>query len=243
MNEQLDLLSTDVSGNNLAPSSVWKMIYLAQRNPSLAAEDFPQAWREHSALGRQCKNVGQRVKAVAQCARALEAMTPALSAAYDGVNLLVLADRESGAAIWNDPETLAVMRPDEPRVFADYVRNFSMLCHEQVLFSSAHAEERPANGDTLLIGFLQAQSPWSKTSVVEDGALQATWRKWGIEQQALRVVCNVVDEEPPAGYGYRYVVEWWFSGVGQAQAAAAQWHAEVAADDVLMLTMVTHSRS
>jgi hypothetical protein len=30
----------------------WKMIYLARRNPSLAPEQFPQAWREHSALGR-----------------------------------------------------------------------------------------------------------------------------------------------------------------------------------------------
>ena len=74
----------------------WKMIYLARRNPSLAPEDFAQAWREHSALGRQCKNVGQRVKAVAQCARQLRADAQALSADYDGVNLMVLAERRSG---------------------------------------------------------------------------------------------------------------------------------------------------
>ncbi|MEG2048762.1 MAG: hypothetical protein RR100_18070, partial [Comamonas sp.] len=67
--------------------TVWKMIYLARRNPALAAADFPQAWREHSALGRQCKNVGQRVKAVAQCSRQLQADAPALSTDYDGVNL------------------------------------------------------------------------------------------------------------------------------------------------------------
>ena len=41
--------------------SQWKMIYLARRNPALMAEDFPQAWREHSALGRQCVNVADRV--------------------------------------------------------------------------------------------------------------------------------------------------------------------------------------
>lgn len=229
--------------SSLASSPTWKMIYLARRNTALAAKDFPQAWREHSALGRQCKSVGQRVKAVAQCARVLQANSPALSAAYDGVNLLVLADRESGAAIWNDPETLAVMRPDEPRVFADYVRNFSMLCREQLLFSSAQAKVRPGNGDTLLIGFLQVQSPWSKATAVDEAALQAVWKELGIEQQALRVVCNLIDEEPPAGYGYRYVVEWWFSGVEQAQAAAAKFHAVGAADDVLVLTTVTHSRS
>ena len=35
--------------------------------------------------------------------------------------------------IWNDPETLAVMRPDEPRVFSTYVREFTLVCEERVL--------------------------------------------------------------------------------------------------------------
>ena len=50
----------------------WKMIYLARRNPALAPEDFPQAWREHSALGRQCRNVQDKVLGVRQCARVLD---------------------------------------------------------------------------------------------------------------------------------------------------------------------------
>ena len=39
----------------------WKMIYLARRNPGLKPEEFPQAWREHSALGAQCTNVKAKV--------------------------------------------------------------------------------------------------------------------------------------------------------------------------------------
>ena len=70
----------------------WKMIYLARRNPALAPEDFPQAWREHSALGAGCTNVRDKVKSVRQCSRDLEntPRLPGATADYDGVNLLVL---------------------------------------------------------------------------------------------------------------------------------------------------------
>ena len=49
----------------------WKMIYLARRNPALAPEQFPQAWREHSALGAGCTELasedlqhGQRIESL-----------------------------------------------------------------------------------------------------------------------------------------------------------------------------------
>ena len=232
--------------------TVWKMIYLARRNPVLAAADFPQAWREHSALGRQCKNVGQRVKAVAQCSRQLPADAPALSTDYDGVNLMVLADREAGAAIWDDAETLAIMRPDEPRVFADYVRNFSVLCRQQVLYermaADAAAALLPQKAQVMLIGFLQRSDEWlgAATSPV---LCPAQWRMGGLNQ-ASRIVCNTLDEKAPAGYGYRYIVEWWFDTVEQALSAAQSLNVSAAAQDgefgwgehVFMLAEVTHAR-
>ncbi len=101
----------------------WKMIYLARRNPSLAPEQFPQAWREHSALGAGCTNVRDKVLSVTQCSRVLEgAPLPGAATDYDGVNLLVLRDLQAATDIWNDAETLAIMRPDEPRVFSTYDR-------------------------------------------------------------------------------------------------------------------------
>lgn len=225
---------------------VWKMIYLAQRNPQLRAEDFPQAWREHSALGRQCKNVGQRVKAVAQCARLLPHAAPALSSHYDGVNLMVLADREAGQAIWEDSETLSIMRPDEPRVFADYVRNFSMLCSQHVLHSTAEALTPPKNGQVLLIGFLQRSPAWPGPAAAPQTCPPA-WRTASLAQ-AQRVVCNTVQDMPPAGYGFAHIVEWWFDTEAAALQAAhdlQQWPThgpEDCGDSVFMLTTVTHSR-
>lgn len=232
--------------------TVWKMIYLARRNPVLAAADFPQAWREHSALGRQCKNVGQRVKAVAQCSRQLPADAPALSTDYDGVNLMVLADGEAGAAIWDDAETLAIMRPDEPRVFADYVRNFSVVCRQQVLYermaADAAAALLPQKAQVMLIGFLQRSDEWlgAATSPV---LCPAHWRMGGLNQ-ASRIVCNTLDEKAPAGYGYRYIVEWWFDTVEQGLSAAQSLDVSGAAQDgefgwgehVFILTEVTHAR-
>lgn len=228
------------------PLAVWKMIYLAQRNPQLNAVDFPQAWREHSALGRQCKNVGQRVKAVAQCSRMLAHTAPWLSSDYDGVNLMVLADREAGQAIWEDPETLSIMRPDEPRVFADYVRNFSLLCSQHVLHSTAVALEPPKIGQVLLIGFLQRSPTWSGPAAVPQ-TCPAAWFTGGLAQ-ALHVVCNTVQDAPPAGYGFAHIVEWWFDTEATALEAAhdlANFPAhgpENHGDSVWMLTSVTHSR-
>lgn len=123
-------------------SAHWKMIYLAKRNPALAPEDFPQAWREHSALGRQCRNVRDKVLGVRQCSRVLErADVPCgASTAYDGVNLLTLRDRQAADDIWSDEETLRIMRPDEPRVFSTYVRDFALTACETVLVDGDETE-------------------------------------------------------------------------------------------------------
>lgn len=176
----------------------WKMIYLARRNPGLKPEEFSQAWREHSALGAQCTNVRAKVLSVAQCSRVLDA--PALPGAnldYDGVNLLGIRDRAVSDDIWSDAETLAIMRPDEPRVFDRYVREFTLLCSEQVL------RDEPRT-DSLLVGFVQ------RAAGTSDAA-------WGAAREAAvglpgagRCVWNTVEAEPPPGYPYDAIVEWWY---------------------------------
>ncbi|QIL80204.1 EthD domain-containing protein [Diaphorobacter sp. HDW4A] len=224
-------------------NSVWKMIYLARRNPTLAREQFPETWRSHSALGKQCKNVGQRVKAVAQCSRVLDDALPStLSRDYDGVNLMVLADRDSGDAIWRDPETLAIMRPDEPRVFADYVRNFSMLCEQHVLRGDGEGAVYPQRDAVILIGFLQREPAFTMAQPVP-ASLPAPWSTGGLNA-AHRIVCNTLDAPAPVGYEYGYIVEWWFDTVKAAQEAALALSDanEAFGDCVFMLTQVTHSR-
>lgn len=229
-------------------SDQWKIIYLARRNPNLAAEEFPQAWREHSALGRQCLNVGQRVKSVAQCSRLLDAALPGVSQEYDGVNLLILTDREAARAIWSDPETLAIMKPDELRVFDRYVREFSMVCSEQVL------QDMPRT-DVVLYAFLRRRADFSAAS------FQLSWiaAKPGDQllQESLntarRVVHNLVVETPPIGYEYDVVVEWWFESEQELLHAVSQQEISTVItkplaglldlqDSVFIATRVTHSR-
>jgi hypothetical protein len=230
----------------------WKMIYLARRNPALAPEDFPAAWREHSALGRQCRNVQDKVLGVKQCSRIREGgedgALPGASAHYDGVNLLQLRDLGVASDIWNDPETQAIMRPDEPRVFSSYVRDFTLVCGERVL------REAPPGG-VVLFGFLRRSAGVSKAgfdAAWADGPA-APWLDAPALQGALRVVHNRVVQEPPPGYAYDGIAEWWFASVGAARAAFAGQHIALQlpgayagladlAHSVFMFTQVTHSR-
>jgi hypothetical protein len=228
---------------------VWKMIYLARRNPQLRAEDFPQAWREHSALGRQCKNVATRVKSVAQCSRVLApAGLAGTDQTYDGVNLLVLSDRESAAAIWSDPETLAVMRPDEPRVFSTYVRHFSLVCREHVLRDQARSA-------VVLHGFLRRRAGLAADDfyLAWSAANPARALVQGPLGCAGRVAVNEVVDTPPPGYEFDVIVEWWFASVEEvAQAFGSRAVHDQLPDaltrllevngSVFLLTQVTHSR-
>lgn len=228
--------------------TVWKMIYLARRSPALAAEQFPQAWREHSALGRECRNVGQRVKSVAQCSRLLEVDMAGISTQYDGVNLMVLADREAASAIWTDPETLAIMRPDEPRVFDRYVRECALVCGEQLL------RDAPRTA-VVLHGFLRRRAALSEAEfrLCWIAAVPGSLLLRGALGGAPRIVHNEVVDLPPPGYEFDVVVEWWFESVEALRHAVgeADPRALIAPPlaclldpegSVFMATQLTHAR-
>jgi hypothetical protein len=219
----------------------WKMIYLARRNPALAPEEFPAAWRGHSALGRQCRNVQDKVLTVTQCSRLLAHATPGCSTAYDGVNLLRLRDRQAADDIWSDAETLAIMRPDEPRVFDRYVRDFTLVASEQVLREGSRA-------DAVLVAFLRKQP--DVASAHFQSAMEKADAVW---PDASCVVLNIVEAERPPGYDFDAIVEWWFTSADALShalqaadlqdPAATHFDAVCAAQDsVFMATGVTHRR-
>lgn len=234
----------------------WKMIYLARRNPALAAGEFAQAWREHSALGRQCRNVQDKVLGVTQCTRlrddgenmAEDGGLRGASTDYDGVNLLQLRDLGVAIDLWNDPETLAIMRPDEPRVFSSYVRDFTLVCREHVL------RDAPA-GPVALFGFVRRSASVSKAdfdAAWADGPMDA-WLAAPALESALRVVHNSVVQTPPVGYEYDGIAEWWFASGDAARTAfngsdvRSQMPAPYSAvvdlqRSVFLLTQVTHQR-
>jgi len=220
----------------------WKMIYLARRNPALAPEDFPQAWREHSALGRECRNVQDKVKAVRQCSRVLDrpGVPSGASVDYDGVNLLSLRDREAADELWNDEETLRIMRPDEPRVFSTYVRDFTLVAYEQVLVDGEET-------GVCLVLFLRAAPGRALSPADFDATPGSPW------QDTRRLVLNTVAGHGPPGYEYDAIVEAWFASIDAVAAAfgdASVWARLPAllalkvdaARSVCLLTHVTHRR-
>jgi hypothetical protein len=224
------------------------MIYLARRNPALAPQAFAQAWREHSALGRTCRNVQDRVLAVAQCSRVLGPELPGACADHDGVALLALRDAQSAQDIWSDPETLAVMRPDEPRVFAGYVRDFTLVGRERVLRPGAH-------GACAVIAFVRRRATLSKAAFDDAWCSDnsARWLDAPALRHATRVVHNAVEQAPPPGYEFDGIAEWWFDTPAVAVAAfgpegipAGLPSALAGVADptrsVFMFTHVTHSR-
>jgi hypothetical protein len=219
----------------------WKMIYLARRNPALAPEEFAEAWRGHSALGRQCRNVQDKVLTVTQCSRLLPASPAGCSTDFDGVNLLSLRDRQAANDIWSDAETLAIMRPDEPRVFDRYVRDFTLVASEQVLRAGPR-------GDAVLVGFVRKQP-----GVAEGDFWHAMAQCAAAWPQASCVLLNAVEAERPPGYDFDAIVEWWFASdyaLSQSlqtqdlqSTAAVHWDAvSVAQDAVFMATGVSHRR-
>ena len=218
-----------------------KMIYLARRNPALREDQFSQAWREHSALGAGCTNVRDKVLSVMRCSRVLQGPPlPGSAIDYDGVNLLALRDVQAAADIWNDPETLAIMRPDEPRVFSTYVRHFSLVCGERVLRDQAR-------GACCVLGFLKARAGVPASSLAAASLDNADLPGAG------RVVWNAVLQPPPDGYDFDVITEWWYPSADAARAAldaqdvrnqlgAGLQSCLDAARSVFMFTQVTHSR-
>lgn len=219
----------------------WKMIYLARRNRALAQGDFAQAWREHSALGRQCRNVQDKVLGVTQCTRIMTDGPCGANTDYDGVNLLKLRDLGVATDIWNDPETRAIMRPDELRVFDRYVRDFTLVAYERVL------TDRPP-GAAVWVGFVRRLPELPPADFLAAMALLSSpWPQTG------RMVLNVVMPERPAGYDFDAILEWWFddletliqasgSGPVRDQLASAMGHLCAMESAVFMATQVTHRR-
>jgi hypothetical protein len=226
----------------------WKMIYLARRNPALAPEQFAQAWREHSALGAGCTNVRDKVLSVTQCSRVLEA-PPLLGAAadYDGVNLLSLRDLQAATDIWNDRETLAIMRPDEPRVFSTYVREFTLVCRERVLRDAPR-------GNACVVAFLRRRDGLTRDEFLRAWAAEAaSASNTDAFGAAIRLVHNDVHGDPPPGYDFDGIAEWWFATPEAARTAfggadlRTKLPSALAAiadleHSVFMFTRVTHSR-
>jgi hypothetical protein len=228
------------------------MIYLARRNPSVAAEDWPRTWRSHAAYAAQILTLDARLTSLFYCSRVLRPLLagapfdpPDAARNYDGV-AIVASDTDEVPQADMTPEVRAKIDQDELRVFSTYVPRFSFHC-EEVL------EHGGAPGKAAVIRFL-ACKPGSAGE-----AFLAYWngRHAEIAQCAAdasgivtRYVHDRVIEEPPPGYPFDAITETWFANTDDAvRSFADETLAPVARDlaafcdrgrSVTLLTSVIH---
>jgi hypothetical protein len=197
----------------------FKITYLARRNPKIAAEDFPEAWRSHSRLASTLVNtLGKHFTRVRQCVKVYDAKVPAEYVnQHDGAALLTMKSWDDLLKARYHPDALKTMHDDEPRVFADYVKNFTMAAEE-----TKYMEKR--EGSAALLHFVV------RGDGVEPKAFEAAWtgdyvnRILGldiVDKTAAGFALNRVIDTPGPDYNFAGISELWFDDVPQAEAAAS----------------------
>lgn len=192
------------------------LIYLPKRNPNLSIDEFVSAWKEHSQLGKTCINVRKFITHAKQCARIGYPDLEGISQIYDGVAILTLSEGTQSSQIWNDPEVLATMKPDELRVFDSYVKSFTL--ETTSLYSKFDTDESYGYG---LIQLLSIGD--RSTTGHRDQELSELFREQAnrnpqpfIKQE----IVHAVTHQPSPQYNYDYVIETWFDSKEDAMAYA-----------------------
>jgi uncharacterized protein (TIGR02118 family) len=200
---------------------IYKSIYLAKRNPSIAPEDWPKAWRSHPRTVAQMGSVGAAIGAaidtINYCARVREPVLdgaridpPGVSREHDGV-AVVSSGSEDLLRIGLDRTGQEAVIADEVRVFGRPADEFSLACREVVSLGGPP-------GKAAVIRFL-ARKPGAAS---DQFVARWTGRHADLARVAVgpgkivRYVQNLVVREPPAGYEFDGVSEAWFASVEDA---------------------------
>ena len=182
------------------------LIYLPKRNPNLSIDEFVNAWKEHSQLGKTCVNVRKFITQAKQCARVGYPDLAGISQIYDGVAILTLSEGTQSSQIWDDPEVLAIMKPDELRVFDSYVKSFTL--ETTSLYSKLDTDASYGYGFIQLLSIDNT----SRTDDRDQGLNELFREQEKINPQPLvkQVIVHTVTHQPSDQYNYDFVIETWF---------------------------------
>lgn len=200
---------------------IYKSIYLAQRNPSIHAEDWPRAWRSHPRAVAQLGSVGAKIGAaidrIDYCARVRDPRLngsrvdlPSVSVVHDGVAVVSSAS-EDLHKIGRDRRGQEAVVADEIRVFGRPADEFALACREEMSLGG-----RPSAAAVFRFLARKAEIPV--------GEFTARWAEGRVElaREAVagnvitRYVHNVAVREPPPQYAFDGISEIWFSSVEEA---------------------------
>jgi len=126
---------------------MYKLIYLARRNPAVSREDWPETWRSHATFANKFAFVANDITYSCYCNRidhpTLEGRNvdlPGLSQDHDGVALGVSHTVETLQGGGFSSEERDLIDKDELRVFDMLTPNFSFYCTETVLKDGRYGE-------------------------------------------------------------------------------------------------------
>ena len=194
------------------PGAKYKLIYLARRNPALKAEEFPQAWREHSQLASSfATSLGKHFLSSHQCVKDWAGgLNPAFENGYDGSTILGMKSWEDLLAARYHPHSLDELQKDEERVFAGPVDDWTMAVEENVIVDGEA-------GSHVLLAFI-APSPAINGDFAQR-SLAAASTLAQAAPAATRIVWNKV-VDPASAYDFAAVAECWFASADAARRAA-----------------------
>jgi hypothetical protein len=195
----------------------YKLIYLARRNPAIAATDFPKAWRDHSLLASTfVTTLGSHFRGVRQCVKVLDADAPSsFNNNHDGSALLSMKSWDDLMAARYHPHALDELKRDEERVFADYVDKWTMALEE-------HPVVTGGDGTGVILSFMVRRPDVDAETF--DARIKSECIRIagvpGIAEHIRSFTVNRTVDMAAAPYDFSAVLELWFDDPEVAEAAA-----------------------
>jgi hypothetical protein len=211
---------------------MYKLIYLARRNPTVAREDWPRTWRSHAVFASQFPVIESGIEYMRDCNRIDGVDLPDLSTAHDGVAMCASPKLEGINGIGFSAEDRPKIDQDELRVFDMLTPKFSYYCEEDVL------RDGPI-GEAAVWRFLKRRPDLSRAEFA------ARWDEHRpTPPTATRYVRNHPVHDPLPLFPFDGIGECWFASVEDAVASVSGGARtpEFADPDgcVTMLTSVVH---
>jgi hypothetical protein len=161
--------------------------------------------------------MGRHFSRVRQCIKVYDAkVPPEYENNHDGAALLTMKSWDDLVKAREHPDALKTMRDDEPRVFADYVKHYTMAAEE-----TSHLEKR--DGSSALLHFIP------RNAKTDTAAFDTAFSKAYadailgldvVKNGAAGLALNRVIETPGPDYNFAGISELWFDDIEHAQAAA-----------------------
>jgi hypothetical protein len=198
---------------------MYKLIYLARRNPTVSRADWPETWRSHATFANQFAFVANDI--TYSCyANHIDQPTldgrpvelPGVSRDHDGVAVGVSATVETLQGGGFSKEERALIDQDELRVFDMLTPNFSFYCDETVL--------KPGKfGEYGVIRFLARRPELSREAFEARFAgayVDAARRKVEASDTVMRYAHNRPIHDPRPLFPFDAISDCWFASQDDA---------------------------